>query len=106
VSAKKDTHVQAVLATVGVDHLVAAVVGERFAETKADALREAGALVYVGDHVGDVVGARGAGALAVAVATGPTPAADLAAAGADVVLADLHGFAPWWRAWTADGVSA
>ncbi len=102
ISAKKDTHVRAVLDTVGLNHLVTAVVGERFAETKSDALRELGAVVYVGDHVGDVVGARGAGAAAVAVATGPTSADDLAAAGADVVLADLTAFGGWWSSWLVE----
>lgn len=101
VSAKKDTHVRAVLDTVGLDGFVASVVGERFAETKAEALREAGALVYVGDHVGDVVGARGAGAVSVAVATGPTSADDLRAAGADVVLDDLTQWGAWWRQWSS-----
>jgi phosphoglycolate phosphatase len=101
ISAKKDSHVRAVLDTVGLSAFVDEVVGERFAETKADALRERGALVYVGDHVGDVVGALGAGAVAVAVATGPTSAADLAAAGGDPVLEDLTGFLPWWHAWVA-----
>jgi phosphoglycolate phosphatase len=106
VSAKKDTHVRAVLETVGLDAFVGHVVGERFAETKADALRDAGALVYVGDHVGDVVGARSAGAVAVAVATGPTSAADLAAAGADVVLDDLTGWGAWWTQWSSQEASA
>jgi len=102
VSAKKDTHVRAVLDEVGLDHLVRDVVGERFAETKSDALRDAGAVVYVGDHVGDVLGARGAGAYAVAVATGPTSRDALAAAGADVVMDDLTGFVDWWRAWSEE----
>jgi phosphoglycolate phosphatase len=106
ISAKKDTHVVAVLETVGLDGFVDHVVGERFAETKADALRETGALVYVGDHVGDVLGARGAGAVAVAVATGPTSAADLEAAGADVVLDDLTGWGAWWQQWTAQEARA
>lgn len=106
ISAKKDTHVIAVLETVGLDGFVDHVVGERFAETKADALRETGALVYVGDHVGDVLGARGAGAVAVAVATGPTSAADLEAAGADVVLDDLTGWGAWWKQWTAQEARA
>lgn len=106
ISAKKDTHVRAVLETVGLDGFVDHVVGERFAETKADALRETGALVYVGDHVGDVRGALGAGAVAVAVATGPTSAADLAAAGADVVLPDLTGWGAWWQSWTAQEARA
>lgn len=99
VSAKKDTHVRAVLQALDLDHLVAHVVGERFADGKSEALAEHGALAYVGDHVGDVVGARGAGALAVAVATGPTSAAELQAAGADVVLPDLTAFVDWWAAW-------
>jgi phosphoglycolate phosphatase len=72
-----------------------AVIGDLWAEQKAVALREHGASVYVGDHLGDVRGARTAGALSVAVATGPCSAAELAAAGADVVLADLTGFPDW-----------
>ena len=54
-----------------------------------------GCEVYVGDHLGDVSGARAADALAVAVATGPISAEDLAAAGADVVLPDLSHFPQW-----------
>jgi len=96
VSAKKDTHVRAVLDEVGLSPFVRDIVGERFAETKSAALREASARVYVGDHVGDVVGARGAGA----VATGPTSRADLERAGADVVMDDLTGFVGWWRTWS------
>jgi uncharacterized protein len=51
--------------------------------------------VYVGDHVADVAGARAAGALSVGVPSGPVSADDLRAAGADVVLDDLHAFGPW-----------
>jgi phosphoglycolate phosphatase len=72
-----------------------AVIGDLWAEQKAQALREYGASVYVGDHVGDVRGARTAGALSVAVATGPCDERELRAAGADVVLADLTGFPDW-----------
>ncbi|MEU5315476.1 haloacid dehalogenase-like hydrolase [Streptomyces sp. NPDC021056] len=72
-----------------------AVIGDLWAEQKAVALREHGASVYVGDHLGDVRGARTAGALSVAVATGPCSAAELTAAGADVVLADLTRFPDW-----------
>lgn len=97
VSAKKDTHVQRVLEVVGLDGYVGTVVGERFGDEKGETLREHGAEVYVGDHTGDVVGARLAGAVAVAVATGPTSADELRDAGADVVLDDLTGFLPWWR---------
>jgi uncharacterized protein len=80
------------------DHLgIAAdeVVGWRWGPAKGEALREHGATVYVGDHVADVAGARAAGALSVGVPSGPVSADDLRAAGADVVLDDLHAFGPW-----------
>ncbi|MFE7559004.1 HAD family hydrolase [Kitasatospora sp. NPDC057500] len=72
-----------------------AVAGDLWAETKGDALREHGATVYVGDHLGDIRGARHAGAVAVAVATGPYGPEELRAAGADVVLPDLTAFPAW-----------
>ncbi|MFJ9611280.1 HAD family hydrolase [Kitasatospora sp. NPDC101176] len=75
-----------------------ALVGDLWAETKGDALREHGASVYVGDHLGDIRGARHADAVAVGVATGPYGADELRAAGADVVLADLTGFPAWLAA--------
>ncbi|MCP2169290.1 HAD family hydrolase [Goodfellowiella coeruleoviolacea] len=77
-----------------VDHLY----GELWAAGKAQALRDHGARVYVGDHVGDVLGARAAGAESVAVATGPCTADELAEAGAGVVLTDLTEFPEWLRA--------
>jgi phosphoglycolate phosphatase len=76
-----------------------AVIGDLWAEQKARALIEHGADVYVGDHVGDVRGARTAGALPVAVATGPCAPAELTAAGADVVLAALTEFPGWLSAY-------
>ncbi|WP_128375003.1 HAD family hydrolase [Streptomyces cavernae] len=78
-----------------------AVVGGLWAERKAEALREHGASVYVGDHTGDVRGARTARALSVAVATGPCDAEELHGAGADVVLADLTAFPAWWDEYRA-----
>jgi phosphoglycolate phosphatase len=78
-----------------------AVVGMLWAEAKAGALREHGAAVYVGDHTGDVRGARTAGALSVAVATGPCDATTLRRAGADVVLTDLTGFPDWLEAYAS-----
>ena len=73
----------------------AAVIGELWGHSKAGALREFEAEVYVGDHLGDVAGAREADAMAVGVATGPISAENLAAAGADVVLPDLRSFPQW-----------
>jgi phosphoglycolate phosphatase len=72
-----------------------AVIGSLWAEQKAVALREHAASIYVGDHLGDVLGARAADALSVAVATGPYSPAELTEAGADVVLDDLTAFPDW-----------
>ncbi|MFP3991689.1 HAD family hydrolase [Streptomyces sp. E11-3] len=72
-----------------------AVIGWLWAEAKAEALREYGASVYVGDHLGDIRGARAAGALSVAVPTGPCDAGELRAEGADVLLSDLTEFPGW-----------
>ena len=74
---------------------VTAVIGELWSVGKAAALREQGAEVFVGDHLGDMTGARAADAFAVGVATGPISAEDLLAAGADVVLGDLTRFPEW-----------
>ncbi|MFJ4920969.1 HAD family hydrolase [Streptomyces sp. NPDC088725] len=76
-----------------------AVIGWLWAEAKGEALREHGASVYVGDHTGDVRGARTAGALSVAVPTGPCDEDELRAAGADVILRDLTAFPAWLRAY-------
>ncbi|MCY0947375.1 MULTISPECIES: HAD family hydrolase [Streptomyces] len=78
-----------------------AVIGSLWAEAKAGALREYGAQVYVGDHVGDIRGARTAGALSVAVPTGPCPETELREAGADVVLPDLTALPQWLAAYVA-----
>ncbi|MFF4384666.1 HAD family hydrolase [Kitasatospora sp. NPDC001547] len=71
------------------------VIGDLWAETKGEALREHGATVYVGDHLGDIRGARHADAVAVCVPTGPYSADELREAGADVVLDDLNAFPDW-----------
>jgi phosphoglycolate phosphatase len=80
------------------DHLglaVDEVAGDRFGDGKVAALTDYRAGVYVGDHVADVRAGRAAGATTVGVATGPCSRAELAAAGADTVLADLTGFPDW-----------
>jgi phosphoglycolate phosphatase len=94
VTAKFGPNAHRCLAHVGLeaDH----VVGWRHGPQKAETLREHGAAVYVGDTVPDVDAARAAGAVALGVATGPVTADDLRAAGADVVLPTLAGFATWF----------
>ena len=93
VTAKYAANAQAHLDALGIE--VSAVVGDLWSTAKAAALQELGAEVFVGDHLGDIAGARAADALSVAVATGPISAEDLAAAGADVVLPDLTCFPEW-----------
>jgi len=78
------------------------VVGWRYGPAKGDALREHGATVYVGDHLADIEGARVAGAVSVAVPTGPISAEDLRSAGADIVLADLREFDGWLQNYLLD----
>ncbi|MFE9133574.1 HAD family hydrolase [Streptomyces sp. NPDC007355] len=99
VTAKNGPHAELHLAHLGITP--DAVAGGLWAEGKAEALRAHGAQVYVGDHVGDVRGAARAGALSVAVATGPCTPEELKEAGADVVLADLTDFRRWWEGYLA-----
>jgi phosphoglycolate phosphatase len=71
------------------------LVGELWSTQKAEALREHGAVIYVGDHLGDVRGALAADAIAVGVTTGPCDRAELLEAGAHVVFDGLEGFPAW-----------
>ncbi len=98
VSTKVEAAVRVVLEHVGLveGREIAAVAGGVFGADKGPALRRLGATVFVGDHPGDIAAARSAGAWAVAVATGPYPAPELAQA--DVVLADLTAFPAWLAA--------
>ncbi len=93
VTAKYEPHAYASLHAVGI--VADAVVGGRFGAAKGGALRDHGAQAYVGDHPADVVAARVAGAISVAVATGGASEADLKDAGADVVLSSLRAFPMW-----------
>jgi phosphoglycolate phosphatase len=78
-----------------VDH----VIGWRWGPDKALTLTEYGASAYVGDTPTDVAAAHAAGAVGVAVPTGPHPADELRAAGADVVLETLGNFPAWFARW-------
>jgi phosphoglycolate phosphatase-like HAD superfamily hydrolase len=96
ITAKYGPNAHRCLAHVGivVDH----VIGWRHGPQKAETLLDLGAHVYVGDTLPDLAAAHHAGAVAVGVASGPVPAAELTAAGADVVLDTLEPFADWLRA--------
>ncbi len=64
---------------------------------KAAVLRRLNATAYVGDSPPDMAAAVEAGARAVGVATGSFSPADLAGAGAEVVLESLQAFPAWLR---------
>jgi phosphoglycolate phosphatase len=93
VTAKYEPNAKLHLAHLGIEP--DAVIGDLWAEQKAQALLEHEAAVYVGDHEGDIRAARAAGTVSVAVATGPYDAGRLRALGADVVLPDLTAFPDW-----------
>ena len=81
-----------------VDH----VEGWRWGPAKGAALVEHGAQALVGDHTGDMVGARTVGATAVGVTTGGHSVADLRESGADIVLTDLTEFDAWFKGWLTE----
>jgi uncharacterized protein len=93
VTAKAEWLARASLAAIGIEPDV--VVGWLWAAAKGDAIREHGVHIYVGDHEGDVLGARAGGALSVGLTTGSHDAGALSAAGADVVLGGLAEFPDW-----------
>ena len=95
VTAKMTSLARATLDAVGIE--ADAVVGWRWGPAKGEELRVHGATAYVGDHVADVDGARAAGAVSVAVASGPCSVEELRAYGADVVMESLDEFGAWWR---------
>lgn len=76
------------------------VVGWRHGPQKGETLSEHGAAVYVGDTPPDIMAAHLAGAVAVAVPSGPFGADELRDAGADVVLASLVDFREWFTSLT------
>jgi phosphoglycolate phosphatase len=77
------------LAHLGLDADV--VAGDLFAEGKAAALTAHRAVLYVGDHVADMVAAATAGVPGIGVATGPCSPDELRDAGAVRVIDDLTG---------------
>ncbi|PXY30974.1 HAD family hydrolase [Prauserella muralis] len=82
------------------DFAVDTLVGDLWATGKAAALKEHGAVVYVGDYTGDMEGARAADAHAVGVVTGPCTREQLVEAGAHVVLDSLAEFPAWLAAFS------
>ncbi len=99
VTAKYEPNAHLCLAHVGLD--VGRVFGWRHGPGKGETLADEGAAVYVGDTPADMIGARVAEAFAIGVTSGPHPADELTAAGADLVIASLVEFRPWLRGWAS-----
>jgi len=93
VTAKNEPHARTHLEHLGLE--ADEVVGDAWAEQKGEALKQRNASIFVGDHLGDILGARAADAVSVGIPSGPIGMDELRAAGADVVLADLADF-PFW----------
>ena len=96
ITAKYEPNAVACLAHV--ELAVDSVIGWRHGPAKGETLAKHSAAIYVGDTPADIGGARSASALAVGVTSGPHNADELRGAGADVVLASLAEFAPWFNA--------
>jgi phosphoglycolate phosphatase-like HAD superfamily hydrolase len=75
------------------------VVGSRHGQQKGESLAEHSAVAYVGDTPPDVDAAHHAGAVALAVPSGPFTADQLQEAGADEVLPSLVDFPAWFEGW-------
>ena len=71
------------------------VMGGLFGEAKGSFLKIESCDIYIGDHIGDIVGAKAGGCTSVAVATGPISKEDLAKESPDVLLDDLTQFPQW-----------
>lgn len=99
VSARTESSAHEIVDKVGLE--LDEVLGDRYAELKGEALAARGADVFVGDHPGDMVGARAGGAFAVGVATGTHDAEQLRSAGANVILDNLVDFPAWFANFTS-----
>lgn len=99
VSGKYTPHVRQHLDALGLPYTAAE--GELWSTAKGAALRQWGAEIYIGDHVGDIAGARAADALAIGIPTGPMTAEDLTIAGADLVMSSLEDFPDWLESYLA-----
>jgi phosphoglycolate phosphatase len=100
ITAKHPVSVEPSLAAAGIrpDELFTHVHGPE----KSAVLVKVGAAAYVGDTPADMSAARDAGTVAVGVPTGSFSAAELASAGAQVVLGSLLGFPSWYASFRND----
>lgn len=99
VSAKQAVRVRSAVEEADLAEHLDVLYGDLFGEEKASALIAEHAMLYVGDHPGDMVAAARAGCAALGVTTGSNDATALLAAGADDTIASLEDFPAWLRDW-------
>ena len=76
-----------------------AVAGGCYGIDKAQELSRHGVTVYIGDHPGDMLAARAAGAWAVGVTSHVAGPVELRASGAQQILAGVHEVPQWLSSW-------
>jgi phosphoglycolate phosphatase-like HAD superfamily hydrolase len=99
ISSRQTASVHTILSKCGIASHFSVVEGSLFGEGKGHCLKQHCADLYVGDHPGDVQAATTAQCFCAAVASGHTPAAELASAGADLVLSGLTEFPGFFDTW-------
>ena len=98
VSSRKQESLEGILDFLNIRDKFSAIKGGAFGDQKGEFLKEAGCAIYVGDHEGDIRGAKVGGCLSVAVVTGPSSRATLEAENPDVILDNLKAFPAWLSA--------
>jgi phosphoglycolate phosphatase len=104
VSSRKQESLDTIVEYLKIKNMFTHVRGGLFGEQKGDFLKAQQTQVYVGDHEGDVRGAKRGGCVSVAVATGPSSKESLLAEGADVLFDDLSPFPAWLSDWVAENL--
>ena len=95
VSSRKQESLEGLLRYLNIIDKFSLVKGGAFGEAKGAILKEAGAAIYVGDHEGDVRGAKAGECFSIAVCTGPSTQESLAAENPDILMKDLSEFGPF-----------
>jgi phosphoglycolate phosphatase len=99
VSAKQGVRVRSAVEEAGLAPWLDVLHGDLFGEEKAGALIAEHAVLYVGDHPGDMVAGLRANCYALGVTTGSNDEDALRSAGADDTIASLEDFPAWLRDW-------
>ena len=101
VSSRQGDSLERILDSQNMTNYFDVIQGGLFGEEKGKFLKEHNAAVYIGDHTGDIMGAKFAGALSIAVTTGPITKEVLEKSKPDHLWNDLSPFPNWLDAYSA-----